>query len=222
VIVARDRFATERTNVVFGSTMLFTNCDLELGNLDGALAVIDGDITRWAYRESEAALMMWDATVIVRGSVLSEPALSGERVAVSIGGNFGARTTGDLKDVAVFAGGTAKISGKKENIPAIIKSNVKENPFGVRFFETDELGVRAEDADGGARLVRVDATSVLAAHGLKTGDVVFRIDETRVPNAKEFRRELRRAAVNGNGVFWVRGDGARQTRVVHFGNVFGR
>lgn len=99
---------------------------------------------------------------------------------------------------------------------------MKENPFGVRFFETDELGVRAEDADGGARLVRVDAASPLAAHGLKAGDVVVRIDETRVPNAKEFRRELRRAAVGGSGVFWMRGDCARQARAVHFGDVFGR
>jgi hypothetical protein len=57
---------------------------------------------------------------------------------------------------------------------------------------------------------------------LKADDVVFRIDETRVPNAKEFRCELRRAAVSGSGAFWVRGDGARQTRVVHFGDTFGR
>lgn len=198
---------------------LFSNNDVELGELCKCFVLSDGDVTKWGsdvFQEFEYSL------VIARGTVRDEVMLQGRSSCVSVGGDLRAKFVDRATDCAVFAGGEARIGGKKENLPAIVNSNVKENPFGVRFFETDELGVKVEDADGGARLVRVDATSPLAVHGLKVGDVVFRIDETRVPNAKEFRRELRRAAVGGNGVFWVRGDGARQTRVVHFGNVFGR
>jgi|GEM_PF-6241278 hypothetical protein len=220
VAVVRDGLAAAPRNALKSwGLALFTNNDAEIGELSRCFVFSDGDVIRWgddSFQEFEYSL------VIARGTVRDDVMLQGRNSCVSVGGDLRARFVDGTDKCAVFTGGEARIGGKKENLPALIKSNVKENPFGVRFFETDELGVRAEDADGGARLARVDANSLFAAHGLKVGDVVFRIDETRVPNAKEFRRELRRAAVSGSGVFWVRGDGARQTRVVHFGNVFGR
>jgi PDZ domain len=198
---------------------LFTNADVELGELSQCFVLSDGDVTKWGndvFQEFEYSL------VIARGTVRDDVVLQGRNSCVSVGGDLRAKFIDGTNKCAVFTGGAANLSGQKKHQPELVKSGVKENPFGIRFFETDELGVRAEDADGGARLVRVDAGSVLAAHGLKAGDVVVRIDETRVPNAKEFRRELRRAAVGGSAVFWVRGDGARQTRVVTFGNALGR
>ena len=192
------------------------NGDLALGDVERRLVVTDGDVTRWQRADDSAEVS--GSVVIARGSV-SGPAVIGgwsNKSCVWAGGNITLSKTVSVEGWALLAGGDIQAEAKKGYEPALVKGKTTDNPFGVRFFETRDVGVEVEDHADGVRIKSLTPDSPLAVQGLRVGDVVFRVNDTATETAKEFRRELRRAVVWEAGVFWLAGDGKRLTRVVRF------
>jgi hypothetical protein len=221
VAVVRDGWSAKalRTNKLHTS-LLFANGDVALGDVHRCLIVVDGDVTQW--QEGEYPAEANYSVVIARGSVLGPARFSSDSHTgcVWAGGDITFRSPAKgLARWALFARGELKAEVEKGHEPAVAQSKTKENPFGVRFFETGELGVEVEAHADGVRIRALAPDSPLAQAGLRVGDVIGRINDTRTDSVKEFRRELRRAVVWEAGVFWLRNDDQRPTRVVRLADV---
>jgi hypothetical protein len=216
VAVVRDGWSAKalRTNKLHAS-LLFANGDVALGDAHRCLIVVDGDVTQW--QEGEYPAEANYSVVIARGSVLGPARFSSDSHTgcVWAGGDIIFRSPAKgLARWALFARGEFKVEAEKAHEPAVAQSKTKENPFGVRFFETGELGVEVEDHANGVKITALAPDSPLASAGLRIGDVIGRINDSRTDSVKEFRRELRRSVVWESGVFWLRTDGRIRTRVV--------
>lgn len=216
VSVVRDGWTTHAKfpNKLYAS-LLFMNGDLALGDVERRLVVTDGDVTRWQRADDSAEVS--GSVVIAR--VCERP--GGDRRLVKQVVRLGRREHHPQQDglgrrLGILAGGDIQAEAKKGYEPALVKGKTTDNPFGVRFFETRDVGVEVEDHADGVRIKSLTPDSPLAVQGLRVGDVVFRVNDTATETAKEFRRELRRAVVWEAGVFWLAGDGKRLTRVVRF------
>jgi hypothetical protein len=74
----------------------------------------------------------------------------------------------------------------------------------VKFFEPAQLGAEVALADGKVRVRKVKAGTPLAKAGLRAGDIVTALGETKVESVEAFRRTLRRKLAEGRTVVKVR------------------
>ena len=217
IVVVRDEWKIREPILRFHDTIAFTNADIVLCPMSRCIVVIDGDVTQWG--ESTGGCRIDDSVVIARGSI--GPAwihAHGPDVScVWSDRGIEIATPEALSGLALLSGGAIKTDvDTKTEQPRVVKEKLKENPFGVRFFETKDVGAEVEADEDGVRIASLAPNSPLAAQGLRVGDVVVRINDTEIDSVKEFRRELRRSVVCGAGVFWLKGEGRKPTRVVHF------
>lgn len=213
LVVTRDHLNTSaKTPDMWEDCCLFHNNDVEVEVLDWTFLVCDGDVTF-----KSGGLNCNGSTIIARGSVRSPSWFA-------LGASGSIYSDGDIvAPKGMSSKGMLMAAGKidvpsKEGPERVIKAGVKENPFGVRFFETADVGTEATVKDGVLTIGKLTPGSPLTKFGVKPGDVVTQLNDKPIKTANDFRRELRNSVALEAGIFYITRDGTKITRVVYFHN----
>lgn len=177
-----------------GGCIVFSNDDVTV-NCDTDLCVV---VTDGTFR----SLSGQDSIVIARKNIVSDPLPTGYSLL-----HAGGRVT-----VAPGPGNTKPPPGNN------IKAGTNRPLDFVRFFETADLGIEVAPGGNGVRIVKVTAASPPAKAGLQVGDVVLRMDVEDSADVETFRRQLRRAFVQGQAVVELRrGDKVLELPIAFYG-----
>ena len=106
----------------------------------------------------------------------------------------------------------------KDSTKRVDNAGVTENPFGMRFFETADVGVETAFKDGTLSITKLTPGSPLTKLGVKVGDAVTQLNDKPIKTAQDFRRELRHSVVLETGIFHMRRGEENITRIVDFRN----
>jgi hypothetical protein len=190
---------------------IFHNGDLALDDCMMSLVVCDGDVT--------FVRGGCDGTVVIAGGSIKGEIEFGVST-LSARGDIVAPKAAGTSSGLVLAGGKIDLApvDKKVGLQRMEKAGVADDPFGMRFFQTADVGVVAVWKGGALTVAKLTAGSPLARHDVQVGDVVTRVNDREVKSAQDFRRELRFSVVAGAGVFHFRREGQDRTRIVYFRN----
>lgn len=183
------------------STVL-VNSSFRAREMLSCLVICDGDF-RFS---SENVNKISGSLVICNGDFIADERLTAQRVTDSV-----VYATGNIdlmpgikrpSNSAFYAG------GKFRHVTAAnTRAGVTEPPFNVRFLDPKEFGLALEVATGGLKVVKVDEQSPFAKQGLKAGDIVTHADDLPMKTVADFRRELRRGAIDGGLLAHIFRDG---------------
>ncbi|MBP3960533.1 PDZ domain-containing protein [Gemmata sp. G18] len=212
--LTRDELKGTTRNSLWENCYLFHNGDLTLDSCTWSLVVCDGNI------DFVNAVDGGYSTIIARESIRSQKGLGctsstfyaqGDIVAKGTNSHNGLLLAGGKVDVPI-----AKVNGG--NKQTIEKGGVKENPFGLRFFETADLGAEAALKGQALTIAKLTPGSPLTKYDIREGDVVTRVNDKVIKTANDFRRELRYSVALEAGIFHITRGNEKINRIVYFKN----
>ncbi len=216
LVATRDELKGTNPPNHWENCFLFHNNDLQLEDITGSFVVCDGDVE---FLQSVGGAF---TTIIARGSIRAKGGITFTHGTYFAHGDITAKHTDTMRGLLMACG---KIDvplhqrAKDKKAPErVIKAGVKENPFGVRFFETADVGTEAAFKDGALTIGKLTPGSPLTKFGVKPGDVVTQLNDKPIKTANDFRRELRNSVALEAGIFYITRDGTKITRVVYFHN----
>jgi hypothetical protein len=193
---------------------IFHNSDVTFDNCVWSLAVCDGDV------EFVNSVDGHSSTIIANGSVRSKTGLRFDGSCFFARGDIVAEGSSTQRGL-LLAGGKIDVPRtrmSKDSKERVEKAGVKENPFGVRFFETADVGVETAMKGDALTITKLTLGSPLTKYGVQVGDVVRQLNEKAVKTANDFRRELRYSVALEAGIFHITRGDQKITRIVYFKN----
>lgn len=191
---------------------IFHNSDLELSDLMTSLVVCDGDV-------HAASNFCTSSLVIASGSINRKDGITGSNSVYVAGGNIVARSNVKHSN-RFFAGGDIidVKTGKPRTGIENEKPGLKENPFGVRFFQTADVGVELAVEYGVVTVAKLTPGSPLTKYGVQVGDVITQVNDKPTLTLNDARRELRYSVALEAGIVHIKRGQEKLTRVVYFKN----
>jgi membrane-associated protease RseP (regulator of RpoE activity) len=160
------------------------------------------------------------STIIANGSIRSKTGLKFDGSCFFAQSDIVAKGSSTHNGI-LLAGGkidVPKTRNSKESKERVEKAEVKENPFGVRFFETADVGTETAMKEGALTITKLTAGSPLTKYGVKEGDVVTQLNDKAIKTANDFRRELRYSVALEAGILHIKRGNENITRIVYFKN----
>jgi hypothetical protein len=197
---------------------IFHNSDLKLDDLMTSLVVCDGDVEAVTEWFTSSSLIIANGTIRGKGGVGGR-GVGGTGSTYFAGGDIVASS--NLKHDNLFLAGGSIIdvkTGKARTGVENEKPGQKENPFGVRFFATTDVGVELAVKDDAVTVAKLTPGSPLTKYGVQVGDVITQVNDKAAKTANDVRRELRYSVVLEAGIFHIRRGDEKLTRVVYFKN----
>jgi hypothetical protein len=214
VLTREDLKGTHLPHNEWEDCYIFHNSDLEFVDLAWSLAVCDGDV--------EFAGSVRSSTVIASGSIRKKGGIGSDSSCLFAGGDIYA---GSSEHKGLYLAGGSIIdarTGKAREGIEREKPGMKDSPFGVRFFQTADVGVELAVKGGAVTVAKLTPGSPLTKYGVQVGDVITRVNDKPAKTANDVRRELRYSVVLEAGIFHIRRGDEKLTRVVYFKNGLGK
>ncbi|MCI0702531.1 MAG: hypothetical protein L0241_15720, partial [Planctomycetia bacterium] len=162
------------TSNQWSHSIIFHNNRITLDSCHNSLVICDGDATI----ENNAEFSM--TTLIARGSIRAAVPVTLRGQCVLYASDEMAFAKPGRMNATLMAGRKVVVK-KTENSPdPVIKQNVKENPFGVRFFETTDVGVETAMKGDALTITKLTPGSPLTKYGVKEGDVVTQLNDKAI------------------------------------------
>jgi type II secretory pathway component PulC len=111
---------------------------------------------------------------------------------------------GGVERSVVLCRGTMTVGNSPTIRETVIERN-ERNPLRLfKFFELAHIGLQAEGANRGVRVLGVDKGKPCARAGLQNGDIILAIQDANVNSAEQLRNQLRRQVLEGQATLLVR------------------
>ena len=192
---------------------LFHNSDLALDDCMTSLVVCDGDV------ELVASGFSAGSVLIANGSIRSKVGIVSSNSLFFAHGDIALKAFRPSDGVQMAGGRLLDVkTGKVRPNTEHEKSGVKENPFGVRFFQTADVGVELATKGAVVSVAKLTPGSPLTKYDLQVGDIITQVNDKPAKTANDVRRELRYSVALEAGIFHIRRGDEKLTRVVYFKN----
>lgn len=215
LILTRDKLVgTYPTGNLWEDCYIFHNSDVTFDSCTYSLVVCDGDV-EFVHTFDGA-----NSTIITNGNIRSQGGLGCSGAFYFAQGDIVAKSSNSAGAV-LMAGGKITAPDRfdgKVGKPRVEKPDLKENPFGVRFFQTGDVGVELAVKDDAVTVAKLTPGSPLTKYGVQVGDVITQVNDKPAKTANDVRRELRYSVVLEAGIFHLRRGDQKLTRVVYFKN----
>ena len=181
-----------------------------LGQCDYSLIVVDGDL--------ELTTGVRYSVLIVNGNIHTDNRPGGGGVPdsslVAATGNIELPWGGDKN--LYLAGGVCRT---KLSRSSAAREKQKSLPFGIRFLDPVEFGLKLAAQNGGIQVMGIAPGCVFARHGVEDADVILSMDDKEVDTVADFRRALRRGVIQESVTLRIKRGDARLTRIVFLDDV---
>jgi hypothetical protein len=211
LVLTRDELrGTHLPHNEWENCYIFHNSDLQLVDLSWSLLVCDGDV--------EFTGSVRASTVVIGGSIRRKGGIRSDSSCLFAAGNIEAGST--THKGLYLAGGDIidANTGKPRTGIEREKPGLKENPFGVRFFQTADVGVELVVKDQAVTVAKLTPGSPLPKYGVEVGDVITQVNDKPAKTLNDIRRELRYSVVLEAGILHITRGQEKLTRVVYFKN----
>lgn len=213
LVLTRDRLkGTDIPGNMWENCYIFHNSDLELDDLMTSFVVCDGDV-------DIVSGFLGSSVVIASGSIRKKNGIGSDSSSFFAGGDFMASER--VKHQGLYLAGGSIIDAKTGKSRTGIereKPGLKENPFGVRFFQSADVGVELATKGAVVSVAKLTPGSPLTKCGVQVGDVITQVNDKSIKTANDVRRELRYSVALEAGIFHIRRGDEKITRVVYFKN----
>jgi membrane-associated protease RseP (regulator of RpoE activity) len=154
------------------------------------------------------SLDMKESVIFANGSIHGDPQIgvgSANNCILVCEGNIELR---NVFNCLVIASGTVKTDSIYGN-DVLILQKVQEAFGAIKFYDTKQAGIEAGEAQEGVAVKKVLDGKPFAKAGFKEGDGIIAINGTKVRNAEEFRRLVRRQTACSKEMVFKVGRGER-------------
>jgi hypothetical protein len=213
VLTRQELKGTAQISNQWENCYIFHNGDVTFDSCVWSLVVCDGHIEFTGSADGRSS------TILTRGSIRSNGGLKFDTASFYARGDIVTEKESNTRAGLLLAAGkidVARAPNVVDNKQRVHIAGAKDNPFGVRFFETVDVGVEVALRGKSVTIGRLTAGSPLTKYGIKEGDIVTRVNDKDIKTENDLRRELRYSVVLEAGVFHITRGGQKITRIVYF------